>query len=134
LDREFRISCAVVENGLWHSFRVIQCRDGIHGAVDVVAAGALQSKTARRDAAIGLRHLSRALHVHHLAAIFRLRSGVSRRSQSCDRVYRHTIRKLDTYAAVAQDSGGSADDLGRVLKISEGPLRPKSDQDHAAVQ
>jgi len=102
---------AVVESSVWHRLCAVQRGDGVHDPGDVIAAGAVQPAPARCDAAIGLRHLSLALHFHHLAAIRRLRSRVPRRNQGCDRVHRYAVGKLGVDGAVAENSGRGADDL-----------------------
>ena len=56
----------------------------------------------RRDAAVRLRHLSPALHVHHLAAICRLRPRLARRRQGGDRVRRHARCELAAHGVAAK--------------------------------
>src|SRR4051812_1197749 len=111
LDRKRGLAGVVVESRVWHRLRDIQRRYGLYGACDILAAVARQPVAARRDAAIGLRHLPVPLHVHHLDAIFCLRPGMARRRQGGYRVHRYARRQLVAYGAIAQDSAGGTDDL-----------------------
>ena len=69
LGCEFRFAAAALETGLWPGFCGLQCRDGVRGNGDIRSLRRYRLGPARCAAAFGLRHLSRALHFHHLAAI-----------------------------------------------------------------
>src|SRR6185503_1115857 len=113
LDRKLCFAGVVVESSVWHRLRDVQRRHGLYGAGDIIAAVARQPVAARRDAATGLRHLPLPLHVHYLAAIFRLRPGMARGRQGGYRVRRYPWRQLAAYGVIAKDSAGGPDDLIR---------------------
>ena len=69
-------------------------------------------EAARCHAAAGLRYLSHALHLCHLAAIRRLRLFMAGRCQVCHGLPRHADAELDGHTAIAKNSGGGEDDLG----------------------
>ena len=123
---DFKSSAAVVENCVWRCLRDVQRGNDIYGAGHFIAPGAFQHEAARCDAALGLRHLSPALRLHHLAAISRLRSGAPRRRQGGDRVCRHAWRELDPYRAAAEDPVRGADDLRDLISARCEASNPES--------
>jgi hypothetical protein len=101
----------LVAHGLWSRLRDVQRGDDVHGPGGFPALCAIFALAARRDAALGLWHLSPALHFPDLAAIHRLRSGLPGVRQIRDRVRRHALDELGAHRAATKNSGGSADDL-----------------------
>ena len=72
LGDEFRFPAAVMESRVRPRLCDVQRRNGLYGVGHFSALCAIALEPARRDAAFGLRHLPRALHFHHVAAIRRL--------------------------------------------------------------
>src|ERR1700737_5621402 len=68
----FRFAAAAMESELRPRLCDLQCRYGVHGIGVFPAFCRIRLAPARCAAALGLRHLSLALYLHHLAAIRRL--------------------------------------------------------------
>jgi len=107
----FQFTAALVAHGLWSRLRDVQRGDDVHGPRGFPAFCAIFALAARRDAALGIRHLSGALHFPDLAAIHCLRSDLPGVRQIRDRVHRHAFDELGANRATAKNSRRSADDL-----------------------
>ena len=99
------------QSRLWPCLCAIQRRNDVHGAGRVPGLRLIEHEAARCHAAAGLRHLSDALRLHHLAAIRRLRLFMAGLRQVRYRLRRHAGAKLGGHGAVAENSGRGADDL-----------------------
>ena len=70
---DFNSPPLILASRLWPCLCAVQRRDDVHGAGRFPGLRRIGREAARCDAAAGLRHLPGALHLHHLAAIRRLR-------------------------------------------------------------
>ena len=110
-------AAAVMARGLWPCLCDIQRCDDVRGAGILLALRQIQSAPARPAAAFRLRHFSRALHLHHLAAIRGLRSAAARVCKVRDRVHLRAVTELVAHSVVAEGSVRGADDLAKFSRF-----------------
>ena len=94
LDRRFQFAAAFLANRLQPRLCAVQRSDDVHGTGRVAGLRLIEHEAARCHAAICLRHLSHALHFHHLAAIRCLRLFLAGLRQVCRRFLRHAGAEL----------------------------------------
>jgi hypothetical protein len=115
----FQFTAGLVAHGLWSRLRDVQRGDDVHGPRGFPAFCAICVLAARRNAALGIWHLSPALHFSHLAAIHRLRCSLPGVRQIRDRVHRNAFDELGAHRAVAKNSGRGADDLASFCRETQ---------------